>query len=166
MEFLIDPSIWILLLGGLFLVFKATMELQERMDGNLRQTGPRSAYASFWMVVTQITVLDTVFSLGAVITAVGMVDQLGVMMAAVVIAMGAMIIASKPLTLFVNTYPTIVVLCLSVLLMIGFGLVAEGFGFHIPKEDLYAAIGFSIVIETFWSNRWVTFCWSARTIST
>jgi CBS domain containing-hemolysin-like protein len=144
----------ILLVGGLFLVFKATMELHERMEGNLHQTGPKSAYASFWMVVAQIIVLDAVFSLDAVITAVGMVDELGVMMAAVVIAMGVMIIASKPLTKFVNEHPTVVVLCLSFLLMIGFSLVAEGFGFHIPKEYLYAAIGFSILIETFNQVSW------------
>lgn len=146
----------ILLIGGLFLVFKATMELHERLEGNLQHAGPKSAYASFWMVVAQIIVLDAVFSLDAVITAVGMVEQLGVMMAAVVIAMVVMIIASKPLTRFVNAHPTVVVLCLSFLLMIGFSLVAEGFGFHIPKGYLYASIGFSILIETFnqvaWSN--------------
>ncbi|MHB1060328.1 MAG: TerC family protein [Thiobacillus sp.] len=144
----------ILLVGGLFLVFKATMELHERMEGSLHQAGPKSAYASFWMVVAQIIVLDAVFSLDAVITAVGMVDQQGVMMAAVVIAMGVMIIASKPLTRFVNAHPTIVILCLSFLLKIGFSLVAEGFGFHIPKEYLYAAIGFSIMIETFNQLSW------------
>lgn len=139
----------ILLVGGLFLVFKATMELHERMEGNPHQDGLKSGYAGFWLVVAQIIVLDAVFSLDAVITAVGMVDELGVMMAAVVIAMGVMIVASKPLTNFVNAHPTVVVLCLSFLLMIGFSLVAEGFGFHIPKEYLYAAIGFSIMIEFF-----------------
>jgi CBS domain containing-hemolysin-like protein len=144
----------ILLVGGLFLVFKATMELHERMEGNLHQDGPKSAYASFWLVVAQIIILDAVFSLDAVITAVGMVEHLSVMMAAVVIAMGVMIIASKPLTKFVNAHPTVVVLCLSFLLMIGFSLVAEGFGFHIPKEYLYAAIGFSILIETLNQVAW------------
>jgi CBS domain containing-hemolysin-like protein len=95
------------------------------------------------------TVLDAVFSLDAVITAVGMVNHLPVMMAAVVIAMAVMLLASKPLTRFVNEHPTVVVLCLSFLLMIGLSLVAEGFGFHIPKGYLYAAIGFSIIIEFF-----------------
>lgn len=85
------------------------------------------------MVVLQIVVLDAVFSLDAVITAVGMVNHLPVMMAAVVIAMAVMLLASKPLTRFVNQHPTVVVLCLSFLLMIGLSLVAEGFGFHIPK---------------------------------
>lgn len=101
------------------------------------------------MVVTQIVILDAVFSLDAVITAVGMVNHLPVMMAAVVIAMAVMLLASKPLTRFVNQHPTVVVLCLSFLLMIGLSLVAEGFGFHIPKGYLYAAIGFSIIIEVF-----------------
>jgi len=139
----------ILLVGGLFLLFKATMELHERLEGaHLTASGPR-VYAGFWPVVAQIVVLDAVFSLDAVITAVGMVDHLAVMMAAVVIAMGVMLLASKPLTRFVNAHPTVVVLCLSFLLMIGFSLVAEGLGFKVPKGYLYAAIGFSIVIEFF-----------------
>ena len=97
--------------------------------------------------MAQIVVLDAVFSLDAVITAVGMVEQLGVMMAAVVISMAVMVLASKPLTRFVNAHPTVVVLCLSFLLMVGLSLIAEGLGFHIPKGYLYAAIGFSVVIE-------------------
>lgn len=138
----------ILLIGGFFLLFKATMELHERLEGVAHtQTGSR-VYASFAAVVAQIVVLDAVFSLDAVITAVGMVDELGVMMAAVVISIGVMILASKPLTRFVNAHPTVVVLCLSFLLMIGLSLVAEGLGFHIPKGYLYAAIGFSVLIET------------------
>jgi len=144
----------ILLGGGLFLVFKATMELHERLEGNTQHSGPKSAHASFWMVVAQIIILDAVFSLDAVITAVGMVSQLGVMIAAVTIAMTVMIIASKPLTRFVSAHPTVVVLCLSFLLMIGFSLMAEGFGFEIPKGYLYAAIGFSILIETFNQISW------------
>ena len=137
----------ILLLGGLFLLFKATTELHERLEG-VSHKGPAStAYASFSVVVAQIVVLDAVFSLDAVITAVGMVDQLPVMMAAVVISIGVMLLASKPLTRFVNAHPTVVVLCLSFLLMIGLSLVAEGLGFHLPKGYLYAAIGFSIMIE-------------------
>jgi len=139
----------ILLVGGLFLVFKATVELHERLEGGLQHRGPDRARAGFWLVVSQIIVLDAVFSLDAVITAVGMVDELGVMMAAVSIAMAVMLLASKPLTRFVNAHPTVVVLCLAFLLMIGFSLVAEGFGFHIPKGYLYAAIGFSIMIESF-----------------
>ncbi|MDF3838311.1 TerC family protein [Cupriavidus basilensis] len=139
----------ILLLGGLFLLFKATTELHERLEGMPHEEGGRSNYAGFWVVVAQIVILDAVFSLDAVITAVGMVNQLAVMMAAVVIAIGVMLLASKPLTRFVNAHPTVVVLCLSFLLMIGLSLVAEGVGFHIPKGYLYAAIGFSVVIEFF-----------------
>ncbi|GAA5233466.1 TerC family protein [Verticiella sediminum] len=139
----------ILLIGGLFLLFKATVELHERLEGNTHNSDGSRAYASFWIVVAQIIVLDAVFSLDAVITAVGMVEHLAVMMIAVVIAMGIMLIASKPLTAFVNRHPTVVVLCLAFLLMIGFSLVAEGLGFHVPKGYLYAAIGFSILIESF-----------------
>lgn len=139
----------IMLVGGLFLLFKATMELNERLEGGNGDEKPQKRGARFWPVVAQIVVLDAVFSLDAVITAVGMVDHLPVMMAAVVIAIFLMILASKPLTRFVNGHPTIVILCLSFLLMIGFSLIAEGFGFHIPKGYLYAAIGFSILIESF-----------------
>lgn len=139
----------ILLAGGIFLLFKATMELHERLENRPLDGSGNRGYASFWAVVTQIVVLDAVFSLDAVITAVGMVNHLPVMMTAVVIAMGIMLLASKPLTNFVNAHPTVVVLCLSFLLMIGLSLVAEGFGFHIPKGYLYAAIGFSILIELF-----------------
>lgn len=139
----------VLLGGGLFLTFKATMELHERLEGKMKASGLRRSYSGFWLVVTQIIVLDAVFSLDAVITAVGMVNHLGIMMAAVVIAMGVMVVSSGPLTRFVSAHPTIVVLCLSFLLMIGFSLVADGFGYHIPKGYLYAAISFSILIETF-----------------
>ena len=139
----------IMLIGGIFLLFKATTELHERLENRQHDDGHGKGYASFWVVVLQIVVLDAVFSLDAVITAVGMVNHLPVMMAAVVIAMAVMLLASKPLTCFVNQHPTVVVLCLSFLLMIGLSLVAEGFGFHIPKGYLYAAIGFSILIELF-----------------
>lgn len=138
----------ILIAGGLFLLLKATVELHNRIEGhNVHASGERM-YAGFGVVVTQIVVLDAVFSLDAVITAVGMVDHLPIMMAAVIIAIGVMLVASKPLTAFVNAHPTVVILCLGFLLMIGFSLLAEGFGFVVPKGYLYAAIGFSILIET------------------
>ncbi|QLR43571.1 CNNM family cation transport protein YoaE [Enterobacter sp. RHBSTW-00994] len=149
MDFTFSGRDLIMLLGGLFLLFKATTELHERLENRQHDDGHGKGYASFWVVVLQIVVLDAVFSLDAVITAVGMVNHLPVMMAAVVIAMAVMLLASKPLTRFVNQHPTVVVLCLSFLLMIGLSLVAEGFGFHIPKGYLYAAIGFSILIELF-----------------
>ncbi len=139
----------ILLVGGLFLLFKATVELHERLEGHSEHDEEREQHLGFGLVVTQIVVLDAVFSLDSVITAVGMVDHRYVMVIAVVIAMAVMIYASKALTTFVNSHPTVVVLCLSFLLMIGFSLIAEGLGFHIPKGYLYAAIGFSILIEFF-----------------
>lgn len=148
-EFAFSGRDLILLFGGVFLLFKATMELHERLEGRTHQEGANRGYAKFWAVVVQIVILDAVFSLDAVITAVGMVNDLPVMMAAVVIAMAVMLLASKPLTNFVNAHPTIVVLCLSFLLMIGLSLIAEGLGVHIPKGYLYAAIGFSILIEMF-----------------
>ncbi|CDG46865.1 TerC family protein [Serratia symbiotica] len=137
----------IMLIGGLFLLFKATTELHERLEGKDQVQQESRKGARFWPVVAQIVVLDAVFSLDSVITAIGMVDHLAVMMIAVCIAIGLMLLASKPLTRFVNAHPTIVILCLSFLLMIGFSLVAEGLGYLIPKGYLYAAIGFSVMIE-------------------
>lgn len=139
----------IMLLGGIFLLFKATMELNERLEGASHEDGKPKKTSHFWTVVAQIVVLDAVFSLDSVITAVGMVEHIPVMIIAVCIAICIMMVASKPLAYFVNSHPTIVILCLSFLLMIGFSLVAEGFGFIIPKGYLYAAIGFSIMIEFF-----------------
>lgn len=137
----------IMLFGGLFLLFKATVELNERLEGKDSNQPGQQRDARFWAVVAQIVVLDAIFSLDSVITAVGMVEHLWVMMTAVIMAMGLMLLASKALTRFVNSHPTIVILCLSFLLMIGFSLIAEGFGFAIPKGYLYAAIGFSVTIE-------------------
>ncbi|MPQ71989.1 TerC family protein, partial [Pseudomonas sp. MWU12-2323] len=140
----------IMLGGGLFLLFKATMELHERLEGVEHSDGNgQKAYAAFATVVVQILVLDAVFSIDSVVTAIGMSEHVGIMMLAVVIAMSMMIMASKPLTRFVNAHPTVVMLCLGFLLMIGFSLIADGFGFHIPKGYLYAAIGFSVLIEVF-----------------
>ena len=104
--------------------------------------------AAFWQVVVQIVILDFVFSIDSVITAVGMVDQFSIMVIAVLVAIVAMMVVSGPLTTFINSHPTIVILALSFLLMIGFSLFAEGWGFKIPKEYLYAAIVFSVMIET------------------
>lgn len=139
----------IMLFGGVFLLFKATMELHERLEGHISQRSGNAGYAMFWPIVAQIVVLDAVFSLDAVITAVGMVEELAVMMIAVIVSIGLMMVASKPLTRFVNEHPTVIMLCLGFLMMIGFSLTAEGLGFHIPKGYLYAAIGFSILIEVF-----------------
>ncbi len=146
----------ILLGGGLFLVYKAVTELHEKMEGKpeVKSSGA-VVYAGFWAVVAQIIVLDAVFSIDSVITAVGMVDNIYVMMAAVTIAVVVMLLASKPITSFVNKHPTVVVLCLSFLLLIGVSLIAEGFGFHIPKGYIYSGIAVAILIEAFnqFSNR-------------
>ncbi|WP_043233655.1 TerC family protein, partial [Pseudomonas aeruginosa] len=115
----------IMLFGGVFLLFKATMELHERLEGHVAQHAGNKTYALFWPIVAQIVVLDAVFSLDAVITAVGMVEHLEVMMIAVIVSIGLMIVASKPLTRFVNRHPTVIMLCLGFLMMIGFSLTAE-----------------------------------------
>lgn len=134
--------------GGLFLIFKATKELHERLEGR-RHADVNRPYAAFWPVIAQIVVLDAVFSIDSVITAVGMTEHLAIMMIAVSIAIVIMMAASKRLTRFVNAHPTVIILCLGFLLMIGFSLIAEGVGFHIPKGYLYAAIGFSVLVESF-----------------
>jgi CBS domain containing-hemolysin-like protein len=140
----------ILLLGGLFLVYKAVIELHENIEGKpVVKSNNNVVYASFAAVVAQIVVLDAVFSLDSVITAIGMVDDIRIMMVAMVVAMVVMLVASKPLTAFVNRHPTVVVLCLSFLLLIGISLIAEGFGFHIPKGYIYSGIGVAIAIEAF-----------------
>lgn len=139
----------IMIFGGGFLLFKGTMELHEKLEGaHSGRSGPVN-YAKFWQVIVQIVILDAVFSLDAVITAVGMTHHLPVMMLAVCTAMFLMIVASNRLMNFVSAHPTVVILCLGFLLMIGFSLIVDGLGFHIPKGYLYAAIAFSIVIETF-----------------
>ncbi|MXP56183.1 hypothetical protein FD727_00640 [Pantoea sp. Mhis] len=139
----------ILLIGGIFLLFKAITELHERLENHDIEHHRNKNCSNFWLVVIQIIVLDAIFSLDAIITAVGMVNQLPIMIAAVVIAMSIMLLASNSLTQFINSHPTVVVLCLSFLLMIGLSLIAEGLGFNVPKGYLYASIGFSIIIELF-----------------
>ena len=140
----------ILIFGGFFLLFKGTLELHERLEGHLaHHSQQKIQHAAFWVVIAQIVVLDAVFSLDSVITAVGMVDHLSVMMIAVVIAVMLMMLASRPLMAFVSRHPNVIVLCLGFLMMIGFSLLVEGLGYHIPKGYLYAAIGFSILVEAF-----------------
>lgn len=137
----------ILVFGGFFLLQKATRELHERIEGGMIVEGKSKGYAKFWPIVLQIIVLDAVFSFDAVITATSIAKHLWVMVAAVSISMGLMLFAAKALTDFVNRHPTIVVLCLSFLLMIGLSLIMEGFGIEVPKGYIYAAIGFSVFIE-------------------
>jgi predicted tellurium resistance membrane protein TerC/predicted transcriptional regulator len=137
----------ILIAGGIFLLIKATTEIHERVEAPGAQPEAAGGRAAFSAIVAQIVVLDAVFSLDSIITAVGMVDNVAIMMTAVVIAVGMMLVASKPLTRFVTAHPTLIMLCLGFLLMIGLVLVVDGFGLHIPKGYVYAAIGFSLLIE-------------------
>lgn len=140
----------VMLAGGIFLIFKATVELHDRLEGLPVSVSKDEQHATLFSVVVQIVALDAVFSLDSVIMAVGLAKEHPlIMIAAVSIAMFMMMFASKPLTKFVNAHPTVVVLCLSFLLMIGTSLIAEGFGLHVDKKYIYAAIGFSIMIEIF-----------------
>lgn len=139
----------ILLVGGLFLLLKGTVELHERLEGGESHTGSSGRQAVFWQVVAQILVLDAIFSLDSVITSVGMVRELPVMMLAVVVSMATMLVAARPLMNFVNKHPSVIVLCLGFLLMIGLSLIMDGFGLHVPKGYLYAAIAFSVLVEAF-----------------
>jgi predicted tellurium resistance membrane protein TerC/Mg2+/Co2+ transporter CorC len=137
----------ILIGGGLFLLVKATTEIHDRLEVQQGERHASAASAAFWPTVAQIVVLDAVFSLDSVITAVGMVDELYVMMAAVVIAVLAMLVAARPLTEFITKRPSLVILCLGFLLMIGMVLMVDGLGLHLPKSYVYAAIAFSVLIE-------------------
>lgn len=137
----------ILLVGGLFLIAKATHEIHQKLEGVEGHASAR-VKPSFRGVILQILLLDVVFSLDSVITAVGMVDHISIMVAAVVIAAVVMILAAGPLSLFVEQHPTIKMLALSFLLLIGFTLIVEGMHQHIPKGYIYFAMGFSILVET------------------
>jgi predicted tellurium resistance membrane protein TerC len=136
----------ILLVGGLFLIAKATHEIHEKLEG---ETGERSARVapSMAAVIAQIMVLDIVFSLDSVITAVGMADDLSVMVTAVILAVGVMMLSARTVHQFVDNHPTIKVLALSFLILIGMSLVGEGFEMHIPKGYIYFAMGFSVFVE-------------------
>ena len=138
----------ILLGGGLFLLAKATTEIHESLEGGAAGHGPSGGgTASFRSVIIQIVLIDAVFSLDSIITAVGLSDQIVVMIAAVVIAIGVMLLAAGPLASFVERHPTVKMLALSFLLLIGFSLVAEGLDFHVEKTYIYVAMGFSVFVE-------------------
>jgi predicted tellurium resistance membrane protein TerC len=136
----------IMISGGLFLLGKSTFEIHEKLEGEEGHASS-TVKASFSSILTQIVLLDIVFSLDSVITAVGMVDEIGVMIAAVVIAVGIMMWAAGPISAFVERRPTVKMLALSFLLLIGVSLLAEGFHFHIPKGYIYFAMGFSVLVE-------------------
>jgi predicted tellurium resistance membrane protein TerC len=136
----------ILLLGGMFLIAKSTHEIHDKLEGQEGHAGAKVA-AAFWSVILQIMILDVVFSLDSVITAVGMAQDLAVMITAVVIAVLIMLLAADGISGFVDRHPTVNMLALSFLLLIGFTLVVEGLHQHIPKGYIYFAMGFSIFVE-------------------
>ena len=138
----------ILIGGGLFLLWKATTEIHESLEGEEGHADtPAGNRAAFGPTIVQIVLLDIVFSLDSVLTAVGLVDEIAIMIAAVVIAVGVMLVASGPLSRFVHAHPTVKILALSFLLLIGVTLIADGFGLHIDKAYIYAAMGFSVFVE-------------------
>ncbi len=136
----------ILITGGLFLIAKSTHEIHQKLEGEVGASERRVA-ATFRSVIIQILLLDIVFSLDSVITAVGMVDEIAVMVIAVVIAVGFMMLFSGPISRFVDAHPTVKILALSFLLLIGVVLVADGFGQHVSKGYIYFAMGFSVFVE-------------------
>jgi len=136
----------ILIAGGLFLIAKSTHEIHQKLEGEEGHSSARVA-PTFASVIVQILLLDAVFSLDSVITAVGMVDQVPVMVLAIVIAVGVMMFAAKPIGDFVDEHPTIKMLALSFLILVGVALIGEGFGTHVPKGYLYFAMAFSVAVE-------------------
>ncbi|MBX9905849.1 MAG: TerC family protein [Burkholderiales bacterium] len=138
----------ILLGGGLFLLWKSVHEIHNALEGPGQTGGATAAVtATFGAVLLQIAVIDIVFSLDSVITAVGMVDELSIMVIAIVIAVGVMLVAAGPISNFVDQHPTIKMLALSFLTLIGVALIAEGWGLHIPKGYIYFAMAFSVAVE-------------------
>ncbi|MGQ2981396.1 MAG: TerC family protein [Polaromonas sp.] len=145
----------VLLLGGLFLLYKATHEIFLEVEAREQPHAPVADAAAikaagkklFWMVIGQIAVIDIVFSLDSVITAVGMVDEIGVMVAAVITSVAVMLVAAKPIGEFVDRHPSVKVLALAFLVMIGMALTAEAFDQAVPKGYIYAAMAFSLVVE-------------------
>lgn len=136
----------ILIFGGLFLIAKSTHEIHQKLEGETHHESTRKA-ASFASVIIQILLLDIVFSLDSVITAVGMTNQMGIMVSAVVVAVLFMMLLAKPISSFVDRHPTVKMLALSFLLLIGVVLVAEGWGQHIQKGYIYFAMAFSVFVE-------------------
>ncbi len=136
----------VLFAGGLFLLWKSVHEIHQKLEGEEGQASTK-VRAAFWNVIVQIMLLDVVFSLDSVITAVGMVDEITIMVAAVVVSAIVMVFTSGPLSHFVETHPTIKMLALSFLLLIGFTLIVEALHQHIPKGYIYFAMGFSVFVE-------------------
>lgn len=137
----------ILLLGGLFLIYKSTLEIHDRIEGEEHDSALVKKKVTFWNVIVQILILDVVFSLDSVITAVGMAEEVGVMIAAVIIAVIIMMASAGAISGFVNKHPSVKMLALAFLLLIGVSLTAEAFEQHIPKGYIYFAMAFSVLVE-------------------
>ena len=137
----------VLLFGGLFLLWKSVGEIHETLEGSHHQEGNKLVRATFGMIIVQIMLIDIVFSLDSIITAVGMVDHVSVMIAAVVASVGLMMLFAGAIGRFVSAHPTIKMLALAFLVVIGVVLVAEGFGHHVPKGYIYTAMAFSVCVE-------------------
>ena len=148
-EFSISGRDVVLILGGLFLLVKSTLEIHSSVSGESQEhKNSKKSHANFLVVVSEIAVLDIVFSLDSVITAVGMAEHIEIMIIAVILAVGVMMIASKGISNFVDNNPTIKILALAFLVLVGMTLVAEGLGFHIPKGYIYFAMAFSLAVES------------------
>jgi predicted tellurium resistance membrane protein TerC len=139
----------ILIAGGLFLVWKATREIHHNVDPGADEGDPLGHVVQMSMAaaILQILLLDIVFSIDSIITAVGMTDEIAIMYIAVIVAVSAMLVAAEPLSRFIASNPSIVMLALSFLLMIGMTLIADGMGYHVPRGYIYAAMGFSALVE-------------------
>jgi predicted tellurium resistance membrane protein TerC len=137
----------ILVGGGLFLLWKSVHEIHNSLEGEADERTATAVRAGFATVIAQIAIIDIVFSLDSVITAVGMVDEVPIMVLAIVIAVGVMMFAAKPIGEFVDRHPTVKMLALSFLILVGMALVAEGWGYPIPKGYIYFAMAFSVVVE-------------------
>jgi predicted tellurium resistance membrane protein TerC len=136
----------ILIAGGLFLIYKGTSEIHGAVEGEVEHESG-GASVSFASVIGQIIVLDLVFSIDSVVTAVGMAEHLWVMIVAVIVAMAVMLVAAGPISRFINAHPSAKMLALSFLLLVGMALIADGLHFHVPRGYLYAAVGFSVIVE-------------------
>jgi len=139
----------ILIAGGVFLLYKSSTEIHHKMEGEIGDETKDIKVTSFSSAIGQILVLDLVFSIDSIITAVGMVDQLWIMYTAVVVSVGVMLFASEPISKFVNDHPAFKMLALSFLLLIGVSLIAEGLEFHIPKGYIYFSMAFALLVDVF-----------------
>ncbi len=137
----------ILIAGGLFLIAKSTLEIHDKLEGERGRTRAASTVVSFAAVIVQIGLLDIVFSFDSVITAIGMVEELGIMVAAIVVATVLMMVFSGPVSVFVDRHPTVKMLALAFLVLIGVVLVADAFGMHVPKGYIYFAVAFAVAVE-------------------